>query len=190
MEYGIDDSDPFGVAALFLSRSMAHRFDCEDEVEQVLSSLLELPVPVLPDLDIDDVVAPIDALLTRLENAPALVELVHELLRLGAHTPPRTDVSEQLYRAVVWTMMRYDPPSVTSEVLEILRTATPGARYQASDWPRHEFFSTVLVLVYLGGPAARAELNELLAAARDLAYHDLAPVLEWYLDHHHAIPQR
>jgi len=190
VEYGIEDSDPFGVGALFLSRSMAHRFDCSDDVEQLLGALLDLPIPVMPDLDIDDVVTPIDALLARLEEAPALVELVGELLRLGAHTPPRTEVSEQLYRSVMWTMMRYDPGSVTHAVLDILRTATPGARYHASDWPRHEFFSTVLVLVYLGGPTARTELNELLAAARDLAYHDLAPVLEWYLDHHHVIPPR
>ncbi len=190
MDYGIDDSDPFGVGALFLSQSMAHKFDCRDQVETLLRDLLALPVPQLPDTEIQEILAPIDALLDRIEPEPALVELVHALLELGAGTPPRTAVSEQLYRAVMWTMMRHDKKSITPEVLSILRAATPGAPSQAPDWPRQEFFSTVLVLIYLGGPEARQELVELLDAARDLAYHDLAHVLEWYLDHYHRVPAR
>lgn len=190
VDFGIDDSDPFGVGALFVSQSMAHRFNCEREVSALLAELLALETPQLPCLDASSVLAPIDELLDRIELEPALVDLVHALLRLGVHTPPRTAVSERLFRAVLWVMMRHDPDGVTPEVLELLRASTPGARYQAPDWPRHEFFSTVVLLVYLGDADARRELGELLAAARDLAYHDLAPVLEWYLDHHHTIPTR
>ena len=190
MDYGIDDSDPFGVGALFLAQSLAHRFDCEREVAEVLLGLLALEIPLLPDADVARVVEPIDALLDRIESAPALVELVHALLRLGIDTPPRTDVSERLFRSVLWTMLRHDRDGVTPDVLALLRASTPGARFQAPDWPRHEFFSTIVALVYLGGPDARAELDELVAAARDLDYHDLTPVLEWYLDHEHVAPAR
>lgn len=190
MDHGIDETDPFGVGALFVSQAMAHRFDCESDVESLLEDLLALDTPKLPDVAATDVVGPIDRLLDRIEEAPVLLELVHALLKLGAETPPRSEVSQQLYRAVMWTMMRHDPERLTPEVLEILRLATPGARFQATDWPRHEFFSTVLVLIYLGGTEARSEMNELLEAAKDLDYHDLAPVLEWYLDHRHAVPSR
>lgn len=178
------------MGALFISQSMAHRFDCDEEVRGLLGELLALEIPLLPDADVVAVLDPIDALLDRIEAAPALLELVGALLRHGANIPPTTAVSERLYRAVLWTMMRHDPERVTPEALAMLRAATPGARFQARDWPRHEFFSTVVVLVYLGGAEARRELDELLQAARDLDYHDLAPVLEWYLDHRHTVPGR
>lgn len=190
MDFGIDESDPYGVGALFLAQSLAHKYECEAEVAELLDELLELEIPLLPNADVVAIVAPIDALLDRIEGAPMLIELVHALLRLGIHTPPRTDISERLFRSVLWTMLRNDRDGVTPDVLELLRASTPGARFQAPDWPRHEFFSTVVSLVYLGGPGARAELDELLDAARDLDYHDLAPVLEWYLDHEHAAPNR
>jgi hypothetical protein len=190
VDYGIDDSDPFGVGALFLAQSVAHKFTCEPEVRELLSDLLSLEIPLLPDADVVAVVEPIDAVVDRIEHDPVLVELTHALLRLGTHTPARTAVSERLFRSVLWTMLRHDRDGVTPDVLALLRASTPGARFQAPDWPRHEFFSTVVALVYLGGADARAELDELVVAARDLDYHDLAPVLEWYLDHEHIAPAR
>ena len=190
MDHGIDESDPFGVGTLFLAQSVAHRFGCEPDVDELLAGLLALEIPLLPDADVVAVVGPIDALLDRIEANPVLVELVHALLRLGTHTPARTAVSERLFRSVLWTMLRHDRDGVTPDVLDLLRASTPGSRFQPSDWPRHEFFSTVVALVYLGGPDARAELDELVAAARELDYHDLTPVLEWYLDHEHIAPSR
>lgn len=190
VDFGIDQSDPFGVGALFLAQSMAHRFDCEDQVRFLLRDLLELVTPRLPNEDSATAMRPIDELLDRVEAEPGSLELIEALLDLGTNTPPRTPVSEQLYRSVMWTAMRNDPAIRTPHLLEIVRAATPGARLQDREWPRHEFFSTVLVLVYLGGQGPRIELTELLEAARDLGYHDLAPVLEWYLDHDHDIPAR
>lgn len=190
MDHGIDDTDPFGVGALFIAQSLAHRFGGAAQVDEFLAALLELEVPLLPDADVATVVEPIDALLNRFEGQELLVELLNALLRFGTHTPPRTAVSERLFRSVLWTVLRHDRDGNTPEVLELLRASTPGSRFQAPDWPRHEFFSTLVALVYLGGPDARAELDELVAAARDLHYHDLAPVLEWYLDHEHVAPTR
>jgi hypothetical protein len=91
---------------------------------------------------------------------------------------------------VLWLMMRHDGARTTPEVVRMLREATPGTGPRRSPWPRHEFFATLLVLVYLGGPEVRDELTELLAAAEELGYHDLAPVLAWYLDHPHSAPAR
>ncbi len=190
MDHGIDEGDPFGVGALFIAQSLAHRFGCGSEVDDLLVALLELEIPLLPDADVATVVEPIDALLDRVEGDPILVELLQALLRFAIHTPPRTPVSERLFRSVLWTVLRHDRNASTPDVLELLRASTPGSRFQAPDWPRHEFFSTVVALVYLGGPTARAELDELVAAARDLDYHDLAPILEWYLDHEHVAPTR
>jgi hypothetical protein len=190
MDFGIDDSDPFGVGALFLGQSMAHKFDCVEPVHGLFCDLLAIETPHLPSIPVGDAVAPVDELLDRIELEPALVELVHALLRLGAGTPPTTAVPERLYRSVLWTAMRHDPAATTPEVLQILRDATPGARPRSDRWPPHEFFAAVMVLVYLGGEAARTELTELLEAARDLGHHDLAPILEWYLDHRHSAPAR
>jgi hypothetical protein len=190
MEFGIDEMDPFGVGALFLGQSMANHFGCEDAVRVLLAELIALDTPQLPTVPVDEAVGPVDDMLDRIEPQPGLVELVEALLFLGVDTPPTTDVSQRLYRAVVWTMMRHDPVRAMPQVLRTLRDSTPGARRHSGDWPPHEFFAAVIVLVYLGGPAARAELEELLAAARELRYDDLAPVLEWYLDHHHAAPSR
>ncbi len=190
MDYGIDSSDPFGVGALFLGQSMANKFGCHDQVAQLFANLVLIETTQLPNEPIDSVLTPIDQLLDEIEPEPGLLELVDALLRLGAHTPPRTDQAERLYRTAMWMMMRHDPPGTTPEVLQIMRDSTPGARLGASEWPRHEFFAAVLVLVYLGGSEARQELTDLLRAAQDLGYHDLAPVLEWYLDHPHSAPAR
>ena len=190
MEHGLDQSDAYGVGALFVSQSMAHKFNCQADVDAVLSRLLTIDTPQLPSEDSGRVLAPVDALLNWIEDEPALFELVRALFGLGAETPPRTETAERLYRAVVWVMMRQDPEATTDAVLAMLREATPGARFRGTSWPPHEFFACLVVLVYLGGPAARTELTELVEAARELGYHDLAPVLEWYLDHHHTVPTR
>ncbi|MDH3679753.1 MAG: hypothetical protein OEV40_07370 [Acidimicrobiia bacterium] len=189
-EERFDPTDPYGAAVLFLSQSLAHKFHCQEQVDQLLDALLQLDPPQLPDARLDDVLVPIDALLDRIEADDPLIELVGALLRLGSHTQPTTARSQRLYRAVLWTALRHDPDRNTARVISMLQGATPGARFQASDWPRHEFFAIVLVLIYLGGPEARRELVELQAAARDLGYHDLAPILAWYLDHRHRVPAR
>lgn len=186
MDLGIDDSDPFGVAALFMAQSMAHRFDCEPQVSQLLADLLALPTPILPGENAAEVVEPIDRLLDWIEAEPGSLELVEALAELGVETPPNTPTSEQLYRSVMWTVMRRNPVVHTPTLLMALSNATPGARTKSTAWPRHEFFSAVLVLLYLGGDDGRRELVELTDAARDLGYHDLVPVLEFYLDHHHS----
>ncbi len=190
MEYGIDSSDPFGVGALFLGTSLANKFGCRTEVDWLFSRLFEIETPQLPNESIDLVLAPIDRLLDEAEPSVWLLELIEALVRLGVHTPPTTPQAQHLFRVSLWITMRHDPHSASPVVLQILRDATPGARSGASQWPPHEFFSAVMVLVYLGGADARRELWELLAAARDLGYHDLAPVLEWYLDHQHSAPAR
>ena len=190
MEHGLDQSDAYGAGALFVGQSMAHKFNCQADVDAVLSRLLTIETPQLPSEDSGRVLAPIDALLNWIEDEPALFELVRALFGLGVETPPRTETAERLYRAVVWVMMRHDPEATTDAVLAMLREATPGARFRRTSWPPHEFFACLVVLVYLGDPAARAELTELVEAARELGYHDLAPVLEWYLDHHHTVPAR
>ena len=137
-----------------------------------------------------EALAPIDAALDWIEPHPGLIELVEALVLLGRDRPPTTTIAQRLYRAVVWIMMRCDPDATTPLVLDVLRESTPGAGCHSGDWPGHEFFSSVLVLLYLGGDEARAEMEELLAAAQDLRYDDLAPVLAWYLDHHHTAPSR
>ncbi len=190
VEHGLDRSDAYAIGALFVGQSMAHKFNCEPEVETVLTALIDIETPQLPSDDPDEVLAPIDELLNWIEHEPALFELVRALLELGTETPPRTDVAQRLYRSVLWTMMRHDPAATTRDVLTMLRDATPGARYRSKTWPPHEFFACVLVLIYLGGPVARDELLELVAAARELGYHALVPILEWYLDHNHSVPSR
>jgi hypothetical protein len=190
MDFGIDESDPFGVGALFLCQSMAHRFNCADLVEELLTDLLAVDTPQLPDVPAEMALAPVDDLLDRLEQEPALIELVGALLRFGVGNPPTTEVSERLYRAVLWIMLRHDRATAMPEVLQILRDGTPGGRIGATQWPGHEFFAAVTLLLYLGDADGRRELHELLEAARDLDHHDLAPVLEWYLDHHHSAPAR
>lgn len=189
-EERFDPADPYGAAVLFLSQSLAHKFNCQQRVDDLLDALLELDPPLLPDARLEEVLPPIDALLDRVETDGPLIELVGALLRLGSHTQPTTARTQQLYRAVLWTALRHDPHRNTPRVVALLRRATPGARFQAPDWPRHEFFAIVLVLIYLGGPEARRELVELQAAAGDLGYHDLAPILAWYLDHRHQVPSR
>jgi hypothetical protein len=190
VDFGLDCSDPFGVGALFLAEAMASRFDCQEQVQDLFADLLAIETPRLPNDPIEVVLAPIDNLLDHLEVEPAFLELVAAVLRLGCHSPPRTEQAEQLYRAAMWTMMRHDPAATTPIVLQIMREATPATKPLHPGWPRHEFFSSILVLLYLGGPQARHELMDLLAAARDLGYHDLAPVLDWYLDHSHSAPTR
>ena len=187
MEHGIDRSDPFGMGALFVSQSMAHRFNCIADVDLLFGALLALEVPQAPNETLDEVLVPIDELLLRIKPNPALIELVRALVELGTTTPPSTPVAERLYRAVLWVMMRHDPHKTTPEVLRALREATPGG-LPATSWPSHEFFAIVVLLVYMGGPTARRELMELLGAARDLDYLALALVLEWYLDHDHSAP--
>ncbi len=188
VDYGIDGSDPFGVGALFLGQSLANRFECHPEVERLFLRLIDIDTPQFPNEPLGEIVTPIDQLLAEIAPVPGMLELVEALFRLGAHTPPRTEQAQRLYRAVLWTVMRHDPAGATPDVLQIMRDATPGARVRAAEWPHHEFFASVLVLVYLGGAEARRELIDLLQAARDLGYHDLAPVLEWYLDHPHSAP--
>ena len=190
MEFGIDEMDPFGVGALFLGQSMAHHFGCDDAVRALFAELIALEVPQLPSVPAAEAVGPVDEVLDRIEPQPGLLELVEAVLLLGVDTPPTTAVSQRLFRAVAWTLMRHDPGTATPIVLRVLREATPGSRHHSRTWPRHEFFASLLVLVYLGGNEARSELEELLAVARELRYDDLAPVLEWYLDHHHAAPSR
>lgn len=190
VDFGIDSSDPFGVGALFLGQSMANKFNCHHQVERLFSRLFAIDTPQLPNEPIGSVLIPIDGLLDDIEPEPGLLELVEALLRLGSHTPPRTGQAQRLYRAVLWIMMRHDPVRITPEALQIMRDSTPGARSRATEWPGHEFFAAVLVLVYLGGAEARRELTDLLQAAQDLGYHDLAPVLAWYLDHPHSAPAR
>ena len=175
---------------MFLSQSMAHKFNCVEQVERLLGDLLAIETPRLPNLPVDAVLGPIDDLLDRLEREPALIELIRALLQLATTTSPTTAVSERLYRSVLWIMTRYDPEATLPDVLHILRQATPGARASSGRWPGHEFFAAVMVLVYLGGDGPRAELGELLEAARDLGHHDLAPVLEWHLDHRHSASSR
>lgn len=188
MKYGIDGSDPFGVGALFLGQSLANRFGCQEAVTRLFQRLLEIETPQFPNELLEDVIAPLDQLLSDIGPVPGMLELVEALFRLATHTPPRTDHAQRLYRAVLWTALRQDPAGVTPQVLQIMRDATPGAQLRAAEWPRHEFFAAVLALVYLGGSVARSELTDLLEAARDLGYHDLAPVLEWYLDHPYSAP--
>ena len=190
VEHGLDRSDAYAIGALFVGQSMAHKFNCEAEVDTVLDALVEIETPQLPSEDPGQVLAPVDELLNWIEGEPALFELVRALFELGAETPPRTERAQQLYRAALWTVMRHDPAATTPKVLAMLGEATPGARFQSKTWPSHEFFACVLVLIYLGGEAARGELQELVTAARDLDYHALVPVLEWYLDHSHSVPSR
>lgn len=190
MEFGIDEMDPFGVGALFLGQSMASHFQCDAQVRALFAALIDLDTPQLPTIPVADALGPVDDVLDRIEPQPGLIELVEALFHLGVDKPPTTEVSQRLYRAVVWMMMRHDPGTATPVMSEVLRQSTPGARHHSGAWPRHEFFSSVMVLLYLGGAGARREMEELLAAARDLRYDDLAPVLEWYLDHHHAAPSR
>ena len=188
VDHGLDRSDPFGVGALFVSQSMAHKFNCETEVDALLFDLLAIETPQLPSEPPHEVLGPIDQLLNWIEREPALLELVRALLQLGAETPPRTDRAQRLYRAVLWTMMRHDPETTTPEILKVMRNSTPGARLRARTWPPHEFFASVLLLVYFGGSDARRELTDLVVAAGELGYHALAPILEWYLDHHQSAP--
>lgn len=191
MDLGIESTDPFGAAALFIAQSMAERFDCHAPVQDLLAHLLTLETPQLPNEPIEAVLGPIDHLLDRIEPEPGLVELVEALLLLAVHTPPQAGGrAERLFRSVLWTMMRHAPALAGPQVLQILRDATPGRRPDATVWPSHEFFAAALVLVYLGGADARRELTDLMHAAQDLGYHDLAPVLDWYLDHPHSAPAR
>lgn len=190
MKHGIDDSDMYGVAALFLAQSMGHKFDCEESVDRLMGELVALSTPSSPAESVVDVLAPIDDLLDRIEGDTGPLELLEALSQLGANSPPRTEVAQRLYRAVLWTLMRHDPAATTPTVIAIVRDATPGGRVAAGSWPPHEFFAAALLLVYLGGTAARHELSDLLAAARDLDVPDLAYVLDWYLDHQHSIPAR
>ncbi|MFV0524320.1 MAG: hypothetical protein ACK5RL_07485 [Acidimicrobiales bacterium] len=190
MEFGIDEMDPYGVGALFLGQSMARQFHCGPEVRDLFEALTSLETPQLPTVPVAEAVGPVDELLDRLEPSPWMIELVDALFRLGVDTPPVTSVSQRLYRAAQWLMMRHAPDTATDTVLEVLRDATPGARVAGDTWPGHDFFASIVVLIYLGGRDARAEMEELLEAARDLRYDDLAPVLEWYLDHRHSAPSR
>lgn len=190
MKHGIDDTDMYGVAALFLAQSLGHKFDCEESVDQLMAELVAIDTPSSPSEAIGDVLAPIDQLLDRIEGQTGPLELLEALNQLGANSPPRSDVAERLYRSVMWTLMRHDPTTTTPTVISIMRDATPGGRISARSWPPHEFFATALLLLYLGGTVARHELGDLLAAARDLDVPDLAFVLEWYLDHQHSIPAR
>lgn len=190
MHEGPHPADPFALGAAFLAEAMGDRFGCQDEVRQLLAALYQIETPQLPNEPIDVVLAPIDELLDWIEETPALLELVAAILRLAFEVSPRTSAAERLHRAAMWTMMRHDPTEATPQVLELLRRETPATRPQMSSWPSAGFFAPLLVLVYLGGAAARFELTELLMAARDLGYHDLAPVLDWYLDHSHIAPAR
>ncbi|MGF1597729.1 MAG: hypothetical protein ACFCVK_12495 [Acidimicrobiales bacterium] len=190
MEYGIDPADPFGVGALFVAQSMGHRFDCQPLVAFVMDALVDLPTPQLPNEPVTEVLRPVDRLLDRFEREPGALELVAALAELATTTPARTEVAERLHRAVLWVAARAELDGWRAQVLQLVRDTTPGARFQDRHWPRHGFFSAVVLLVYLGGPTVRRELTELLAAARDLNYDDLAPVLEWHLDHVHRVPAR
>ncbi|MEM8924986.1 MAG: hypothetical protein AAGD35_15885 [Actinomycetota bacterium] len=190
MKHGIDDSDMYGVAAMFLAQSLGHKFRCEADVDAFVADLIAIDTPSLPSESIIDVLAPVDDLLDRIESSPGPLEFLEALLQLGANSPPTSPVAERLYRAVLWTLMRHDPEATTPVVLSIVRDATPGGRVRADGWPPHEFFAATLLLVYLGGADARGELNDLLAAARDLDVPDLAYVLDWYLDHRHSVPSR
>lgn len=190
MDHGIDDNDPFGVAALFLGQSLGHKYNCADEIDALIADLVTLETPQSPAEPVATVLAPFDAVLDRIESVGGLLELVEALLRLGSNSPPRTEVSQRLYRSVQWIMMRHDPGRATPLIVEILRDATPGGRVMPSSWPPHEFFAAALLLVYLGNGEARRELLDLVDAARDLDLPALAFVLEWYLDHQHSAPSR
>lgn len=190
MDHGIDESDPFGVAALFLAQSLGHKFNCEAEVQELFADLVTLDTPNSPSEPIEEVLAPIDAVLDRIEAEPGLIELVEAVVRLGANSPPRSEVGQRLFRSVLWIMARHDPDSATPVILQIMHDATPGGRIMGSSWPPHEFFAAALLLIYLGGGRARVEMADLVDAARDLDYPALAFVLEWYLDHHHSAPAR
>ncbi|MFV0258402.1 MAG: hypothetical protein ACK5PP_08155 [Acidimicrobiales bacterium] len=190
MEFGIDEMDPYGVGALFLGQSMARQFHCGPEVRELFRDLTSLETPQLPTVPVAEALGPVDELLDRLEPSGWMIELVDALFRLGVDTQPVTAVSQRLYRAAQWLMMRHTPGTATAIVLQMLRDATPGARATGDAWPGHDFFASVVVLIYLGGNDARAEMEELLDAARDLRSDDLAPVLEWYLDHRHSAPSR
>lgn len=182
MDFGIDTSDPFGVASSFLVQSMANQFTCHDQLLRLLNGMTGLETPLAPGDDSRAVLAQIDNLLALIEPEPGSIELVEALLRLGSEFPPQTPSAQRLFRSVLWVAMRHDPMAATPTVLQIMRDATPGARSPGSAWPGHDFFASVLVLACLGGPGARGELRELLRAAQDLGYHDLAPVIEWFLD--------
>ena len=190
MKHGIDDRDPFGVAALFLAQSLGHKFNCGAEVDALVAELVEVQTPLSPAESLPDILGPIDELLDRIEPEVGLIDLIEAMLAVGVSTPPTTTVAERLFRAVLWLMMRHDPATTTLQVVAILRDSTPGGRVTASSWPPHEFFAAALVLIYLGGAEARHELVDLVEAARDLDIPDLAFVLEWYLDHHHSAPAR
>lgn len=190
VDHGLDRSDPFVAGALYLAEAVGERFACSAQVHELFDELLALEIPRLPSEPVEAVLVPIDRLLDQMEPEPALVELTGAVVRLACDIPPRSDQAERLHRSAMWAVMRLDPTSATTEVLELLRRSTPDSRPQAGEWPDACFFSCLLVLVYLGGAAARRELSELLAAARDLGYHDLAPVLDWYLDHSHTAPAR
>ena len=190
MDFGLDNSDPFGLAASFLALSLANEFGNHRQLESLFARLQPLEVPRLPNEPLEPFLLPIDRLLDEIEPEPGLLELISALVRMGSHTPPASESAQRLYRALLWVLMRHDPVGSTPTVLQIMRDATPGARPGAAEWPGHEFFAAVLVLVHLGGVDARAELIELLRAAQDLGYHDLAPVLAWYLDHPNSAPAR
>jgi len=188
VEHGLDPSDAFGAGVLFVAQSMAHRFNCQVEVDALLDGLIAIETPQLPGRVPHEVLRPIDQLLHDVSAEPALVELVRALLHLGVDTPPRSGSAQRLYRAVLWTMMRHDPAATTPEVLKIMRNSTPGARGRAAVWPPHEFFASALLVVYLGDEHARRELIDLAVAARELGYHALAPILDLFLDHRNAVP--
>ena len=187
---GIDDRDPFGAGVKFVCQALGHRLSCQPWVNGVVAELLAVEVPLHPGLEIAEALGPVDRVLDRTDDEPLLLDLLLTIIRLAVDTPPLGERGAGVLRAAMWLAMRHDPDSALPEVIAVLRAATPGARRSAGAWPGPEFFASVTVLVYLGPRLARAELTELLAAARDLGYHDLAPVLEWHLDHSYSVPAR
>jgi len=184
----VESSDPYGAGVLFVSQSMAHKFNCHDLVDLLLEMLVETEVPALPNMPLEQAVAPVDHLIRQLDTHPVLFELVNALVEVAAISPPAAPNCQRLLRSAMWLALRVDQATGSASVLKVLESATPGASLRAEEWPRHEFFAAILALTYLGSGDAHGELTALLYAARDLGHHDLAPIVEWYLDYYHHTP--
>jgi len=190
MSHGIEPSDRFGASAIFVAQSMAQKYGPLPEIDRLLEMLVDTETPRGPDVPTDRALLNVDRLIDWVEYFPHLFDLIDSFLDLAVVGPPTHPVSQRLFRSVMWVSMRKSPGRALSKVLEIFRNATPGATFRADQWPPHEFFAALTVLVYLGGDNARWELQELLDAAKELGHHDLAPILDWYLDRPFEAPSR